>query len=277
MNMPNKMLNKNIQTVINKAVENILLKMSSDSVLEKLAYKHSRKIHFIPKSYRIFGGILQSMNIQFGNFIEELISLLISNESDYKILNEYSRNKSNKFSISLANEVLIDSYITDCQTKEDGFCNWAFPSLQNKILADKSEDKHIFKHDIDLLFKSKKQAKYYYVEIKYNDDHDTGKFVDINRKFIKTYAYLVNELNIKKSSDLVPMLFFFNNKKMKGNPYVPESTNIKRGAAFFDEFLQNVSYESLNTYMTNLSESDEVKEMFDSLYKKIIKQGSISK
>ena len=44
-------------------------------------------------------------------------------------------------------------------------------------------------HDVDILFKNLKSNTYYYVEVKYNDDHDTGKFVDINRKFLKTYAY----------------------------------------------------------------------------------------
>ena len=31
------------------------------------------------------------------------------------------------------------------------------------------------KHDIDLVFKDRKTGIIYYVEIKYNDDHDTGK------------------------------------------------------------------------------------------------------
>ena len=48
---------------------------------------------------------------------------------------------------------------------------------------------------IDALFQPNEES-YVYVEIKYNDDHDTGKFVDINRKFIKTYAGLVNDLGL---------------------------------------------------------------------------------
>lgn len=110
-----------------------------------------------------------------------------------------------------------------------------------------------------------------YLEIKYNDDHDTGKFVDINRKFIKTYAYLLNEFKIEKYDDIVPILFFFNNKKMKGNIYVPESTNIRRGQKFFEEFL-TTSYKSVDDYLTELSESKLTIKGFDDLYKKVMKK-----
>jgi hypothetical protein len=89
----------------------------------------------------------------------------------------------------------IDRCITECQLRPDGFCNTEFQNLQNQILTDADPNRNTFKRDIDLLFKNKSD-RYYYLEIKYNDDHDTGKFVGINRKFIKTYAYLVNELKI---------------------------------------------------------------------------------
>lgn len=93
--------------------------------------------------------------------------------------------------------------------------------------------------------------------MKYNDDHDTGKFVDINRKFIKTYAYLTREFNISTKEELVPILFFFTNKRMKGNIYIPEQTNIRRGKDFFDEFL-SIKYSDVDNYMSNLSESSAV-------------------
>ena len=52
---------------------------------------------------------------------------------------------------------------------------------------------------------------YYYLEVKYNDDYDTEKLVDINRRFIRTSAYLINELNITSIEQFKPILFFFNN------------------------------------------------------------------
>lgn len=57
---------------------------------------------------------------------------------------------------------------------------------------------------------------------------------------------------------------------MKGNIYVPESTNIKRGKKFFDKFL-SVKYTDVNDYMSNLSESDEIVEMFNELYRKVMR------
>ena len=52
---------------------------------------------------------------------------------------------------------------------------------------------------------------------------------------------------------------------MKGNIYVPEETNIRRGKRFFDEFL-SVKYSDVDSYMATLSESDAAKDMFDDLY-----------
>lgn len=61
-------MNNEISDLINQAVSNILINSSSENKLKNLIKKHELKIHFIPRNYRIFGGILQSMNIQFGNF-----------------------------------------------------------------------------------------------------------------------------------------------------------------------------------------------------------------
>jgi len=262
-------MNEKVQNLINEAVKNMIAHTGTDAKINKLISKHDKKIHFIPKRYRVFGGMLQSMNIQFGNFIEELMSVIISKDSRYEIIEKYSGKKSNKFKISAANESLIDSYITRCQT-EDVFLDVEFMGLMFKIIEDKDENFRNFKHDIDLLFKDKKTGIYYYLEIKYNDDHDTGKFVDINRKFIKTVAYLINELNITSYEQFKPILFFFNNKKMKGNIYIPESTNIYRGKRFFDEFL-DIDYADVENYMANLSENETTIEMFNQLYEKVMK------
>lgn len=261
-------MDNNIGLIINEAISNMIANSSNDKKINKMIAKHNKKVHFIPKKYRVFGGILQSLNIQFGNFIEELMAVIISKDDRYEIVKKYSGKRSNKFSISDANEKLIDNYITRCQTT-DMILDIEFLKLMNEIIDDNDENMILYKHDIDLLFRDKKSGVYYYLEIKYNDDHDTGKFIDINRKFIKTSAYLIRELNIKKIEDFRPILFFFNNKKMKGNIYVPEKTNIYRGQRFFDEFL-NVDYNELEQYMLNISESDDTKRLFDELYNKIV-------
>lgn len=262
-------MDNKVQDLIDKAVKRMIDGASSDKRIARLAKKHDKKVHFVPKRYRVFGGILQSLNIQFGNFLEELMAVIVEDDGKYEIISEYSGKKSNKFKISAANESLIDGYIATCQI-ENPDLEQEFPKLIQRIISDNDDTELTFQHDIDLLFRDKNTGVYYYLEIKYNDDHDTGKFVDINRKFIKTAAYLINELSITDPSQFKPILFFFNNKKLKGNIYVPEKTNIYRGERFFDEFLSNVVYSDVEKYMANLSESKGTVEAFDALYAKIM-------
>jgi len=141
--------------------------------------------------------------------------------------------------------------------------------LKNIVLSQQSAKNLITsKHDVDVLFKDKRSGIYYYVETKYDDNHDTGKFVDINRKFIKTYAGLVNKLGIKDMKQLKPILYYLNRKIMKGNIYVPEETHIYRGEKLFKEFL-TIKYDDVDKYLKNVSEDREIVEIFDNLYKKI--------
>lgn len=86
-------MTSDIEQLINSAVLKIINDASTKNKLDRLKNKHDAKIHFIPKRYRVFGGLLQSMNIQFGNFIEELMMVLIANEAKYEIISEYSGKK----------------------------------------------------------------------------------------------------------------------------------------------------------------------------------------
>lgn len=262
-------MEESVSNMIMEAVRLMIENTSSPAKQKKLEQKHAEKIHFIPKKYRVFGGMLQSMNIQYGNFIEQLMALLIKNDGRYELALKYSGVKSNAFKLSLSNDTTIDAYISRCQTEGVGYCETAFPELLQSIVSDEDDKLQNLSHDIDLLFRDKATGTYYYVEVKYNDDHDTGKFVDINRKFIKTYAYLARELAIEQPGDLVPILFFFNNKRMKGNIYIPEGTCIKRGKTFFDEFL-HVDYGVVNSYMADLSESPSNVALFDGLYEHVV-------
>lgn len=262
-------MNKDIEQLINQAVANIIDRASSKKKIQNLLKRHDAKLHFIPRKYRVFGGLLQSMNIQFGNFVEELMRVLVENDGRYEIVEAYSGKKQNTFNLSAANDRLIDEYITKCQSITDFDTSVEFPRLLAAIRQDKDTNTSTFKHDIDLLFRDKTTGRMYYMEIKYNDDHDTGKFVDINRKFIKTYAYLVKELNLTTADELTPILFFFTNKRLKGNIYLPEVDNIRRGRKFFEDFL-SVAYDDVDGYLKTLSESDEIITMFDELYRKVM-------
>lgn len=101
MNTPQHKANNmdaNIQILINKSISNILKNSSSENKLKKLIDTHDAKVHFVPRNYRIFGGILQSINIQFGNFLEEFMTLLIKSDGRYAILEDYSAKKAIAFS-----------------------------------------------------------------------------------------------------------------------------------------------------------------------------------
>lgn len=262
-----------LNQVMKKSIEIMIKNAGSDAKINKLKIKHEKKIHFIPIKYRVFGGIMQSMNIQFGNFIEEAIHQILLENPNNKILKEYSGKRSNKFKISRATEKLIDLYITDCEihaySEEEQIENYN-KLLDEIIKNEKNSELEIieFKHDVDVLFEDTKSGITYYVEIKYNDDHDTGKFIDINRKLLKTYAYLVRELKIYDKDKFKPMLFYFTNKRMKGNIYIPEK-EIYRGARFFEQYT-TIKYEELEKYMLNISENAETIKQFNDMYKKIV-------
>lgn len=261
-------MSEEIKGLIGEAVNRIIDNTSSPEKIEKLAKKHSSKLHFIPIQYRLFGGLVQSMNIQFGNFVEELMALLVGSESSLEVVTEYSGKKRNTFSISEANETLIDRYVADRQ-QAGGDPSEAFARLTKEIVANRRGDGNQISHDIDLLFRNADTGVYYYVETKYQDDHDTGKFADINRKFIKTYAYLVRELEIESNDQLVPILFYFNMAKQKENPYIPEGTHLLRGAQFFEEFL-TISYDEVDSYLSEMSSDEYQIRLFENLYQSIV-------
>lgn len=267
-------MSKNIlDKIMKKSIEIMISKSESEEKLKKLKIKHEKKIHFIPIKYRVFGGIIQSMNIQFGNFIEEAIHQILLANSQNEIIEEYSGKRSNSFFITKETEALIDNYISDCETL--GYTDEELKQNYEKLLKQiikNEKNKELetikFKHDVDVLFKDKNTEITYYVEIKYNDDHDTGKFVDINRKLLKTYAYLVRELGIYDEKEFRPMLFYFTNKRMKGNIFVPES-EIYRGSRFFEKYT-TIKYSELEQYMLNISENEDTRKQFNDLYNKII-------
>lgn len=264
-----------LDQVMKKSIEIMISNAGSENKINRLKKKHEKKIHFIPIKYRVFGGIIQSMNIQFGNFIEEAIHQILMANKTNEIIEEYSGKRSNKFCISKKTEELIDKYITDCETHmysdEEQKVNY---NKLLKMITENEKDESLetinFKHDVDVLFKDNTSGITYYVEIKYNDDHDTGKFIDINRKLLKTYAYLVRELKIYDKDKFKPMLFYFTNKRMKGNIYIPEN-EIYRGSRFFDKYT-TIKYSDLENYMLNISENRETIKQFNDMYNKVVNE-----
>jgi hypothetical protein len=264
------MKNNKISQLIKASIIKLIDNTTSEIKIKKIIDKHIEKTHFIPIRYRIFGGLLQSLNIQFGNFIEVLIHNIVEKEKNLQIITNISGEKNVTLSLTQKCDILIDRFISDRQVYNDNDLSFQFNDLLEKIVSYQkiNDDIKTTKHDVDLLFKNKQTGVIYYIEVKYNDDHDTGKFVDINRKFIKTYAGLIKKLNVKNTSQLKPILYYFNKKIMKGNIYVPEKTHIYRGDKLFKEFF-SIKYQELDDYLKNVSEDKEIITIFDDLYKKI--------
>ena len=205
-----------IKSIIRTTVGEILQESMSESSIKKLAEKHYEKVHFVPVRYRILGGILQGLNIKFGNFIEKLIGNIV--EEDPLVQTMPDSGKKIRLWFTPQTDSLIDKYITDRQiANSPDDCTPLFDALLENILeVEKSATDDIrqgITKDVDGLFRSN-GGIIVYTELKYNDDHDTGKFVDINRKFLKTWAGLAVKLNINKVSELLPILYYFNAKKM---------------------------------------------------------------
>ena len=272
-----------VKSIIDNSINKIIMDTANDEKIQDLEKRHEGKTHFIPKKYRVFSGLLQSMNIKFGDFIELLFQEIVNHSEEY-ILDELSGLSSGRFKISVTNDNLVDEYITRRQTVsstdeelEKSF-NLLLKDINKNCIGNrfKLEDEYELSHDIDLLFRDE-EHNYIYGEIKYNDDHDSGKFIDINRKFIKTYSYLYEKLLIRYkynlgSFTLKPCIFFFNNQRKIGNIYVPENTNIYRGEEIFKKFFKDIKYEDIDNYLINISESKETIKKFDDLYDKVMKK-----
>lgn len=261
-------IEKFIEDEIARLIENSI----SESKLRSIGQKHDRKIHLIPKDFRIFGGVLQSMNIQFGNLIERLLVELVDREPNLEVNRDYSGQKFNNFLISKHNEALIDAYVARAKSNEKTFDpSKELPLLQQQVFERLHDDGTKHKNDIDLLFKDKTTGVTYYVESKFNDDHDTGKFSDISRKVLKTWAYLARDLQIDDPSELVPIIFFFVNANLKSNPYLPTATNVLRGKEFFDKFLTQTSHAVVEKKFKDLSEGSENIDRFVEICLKVVK------
>lgn len=240
-------MSEEINKIIYQTVHEIINVSVSDKSVRKLAKKHDSKVHFIPVRYRILGGILQGLNIKFGNFIEMLMQNIIEIDPGVTLLPESGK----KLALSNSPETtaLIDRYMADRQRPDSpDDCTEEFDHLLDQIISiEQNSDpskRRPRTYDVDALFRTDKDITVF-VELKYNDDHDTGKFVNINSKFLKTWAGLVVQLGIKDKDQLLSIIYYFNPAKRYGPIYTP-SRNIMRGPQFFQTFL-STAYTQVGT------------------------------
>jgi hypothetical protein len=257
-----------VRQIVREAIVKIIRDTTSEANIRRATQLHETKIHFVPAKYRVLGGLLQSLNIKFGNFIEKLIALVVEKDNNVEALPESGKRVS--FSMTAQTDSFVDQYITRRQLPgSPDRCDELFASLLHEIVEIERRGegaKQTITKDVDALFRANgKQVVY--LEIKYNDDHDTGKFVDINRKFIKTYAGLVNHLEIENTDDIKPILYYLNPVKRWGPIYVP-SSHIYRGRQLFDEYFE-IRYDDIDEYLRNLSDDESIMAIFDELYQTI--------
>lgn len=259
-------MSDSVQGVIQKTVLQMLQDSMNAENIHKLEVKHAAKVHFVPIRYRIIGGILQGLNIKFGNFIEQLMRNIVEVDGGIEVMPDSG--KKLRLYFTHETDALIDSYITERQLPNSpDDCAPLFDNLLATILEiehEASNDKRqgIVK-DVDGLFKTK-DGLMVYTEMKYNDDHDTGKFADINRKFIKTWAGLAVRLRIEEPGELMPIIYYFNARKRYGPIHTP-GRNIMRGAQLFERFL-TVKYSDVDRYLSDIGDDPAVLKLFDEMY-----------
>lgn len=258
-----------IDTIIRQTVAEMLQSSMSARTIQRLTQKHEDKVHFIPLKYRVVGGVLQGLNIRFGNFIEKLLSNVIEVDGGVQAMPDSGTKQ--RLYFTPETDALIDQYITRRQLPSSpDDCTSEFDDLFGQIIAfernTSPEGRQGIVKDIDALFRTK-DGLLVYAELKYNDDHDTGKFADINRKFIKTWAGLAVRLNITSPDELFPVLYYFNAKKRYGPIHVP-SRNIMRGPQLFDRFLET-EYADVDRCLAEIGDDPEILRMFDEMYAQV--------
>ena len=259
-------MDEKVKEITKQTVLDMINASVSPANIQKMKKKHLAKVHFIPIKYRIIGGILQGLNIKFGNFIETLMQNFVEIDPGIDVMPDSGKKIVLYFTPET--DALIDEYITSRQLlNSPDDCAPEFTALLKKILeiekkASASSRQGITK-DVDGFFRTK-DGLLIYTELKYNDDHDTGKFADINRKFIKTWAGLAVRHNIQKIDQLIPIIYYFNSTKRYGPIHTP-SSNIMRGPQLFDAYLAT-NYSEIEEYLTALSDDQDILEIYDRMY-----------
>lgn len=265
-------MSNQVKQIIRKTVLEMLGASMSSGNIHKMAEKHAAKVHFVPIRYRIVGGILQGLNIKFGNFIEQLLRNIIEIDTGVKVMKDSG--KKLKLFFTHETDALIDRFITERQLPNSpDDCSRLFSDLLDNILAVEhaatDQQRQGITKDVDCLFQTD-HGLIVYTELKYNDDHDTGKFVDINRKFIKTWAGLAVRYQIQSKDGLLPILYYFNAAKRYGPIYTP-SKNIMRGPQLFDKFL-HISYSVVDGYLSEIGDDPDILAIFDKMYNTVRNQ-----
>lgn len=244
-----------------EVVNSLLKDFDSAEEIIKRKKTHVKKVHFIPIQYRIFNGILQALNIRFGDFLEKFVKKILDKNTDYQVL-DFKKTPVRK-AISDSEQKIIDHYLKQQEITTQK------PSLKNfnKLLqTDYSQTKinATKRIDVDLAFQ--KNNDIYLVEIKYEDNHDTGKLPSIYRKILETYFSLRRHYQNKYK--IHPFLFYFLERKRWDSIYMVEKVNVLRGEQFWKKFT-NVDFAEIKKCFDLIANNKEILQRFDKLKTKV--------
>lgn len=255
-----------LKELLDKEINNLFEKNFEKKEIIKRYNENKNKIHYLPISYRVFSGTLQSLNIKFGYFLENIIKSIVKIDELY-IVDDMSGGKI-KRNVSKEQSALISNYIEKYKKIENfSFRKNEFNELLNNFSFNKDEEELSRKKiDIDLLIRDNKE--YFLIEVKYRDNHDTGKTENIPKKMLDTYFSLKwiipdNKINL--------YLFYFTSKnESRKNKFLDEKNNILRGEEFFEKFTKT-KYSDIIFVFNEFSNSKKIKKLFDESFLKIEK------
>ncbi len=244
-----------ISKIVREELENLLSVFSQEFISEQIE-KHTGKIHAVSVESRVRGAIHQSLNIKFGSSIESILSRIVGASSHLK-LHEFS-GKRIVLPVSAKRVNLIDDYVNN-RAGSTKTVNADFSNLK-KALKSKARVSGTKRMDVDLLFQTR-SGKMFYVEVKYNDDHDTGKYPDIYRKALKTGISL--QLETKKPVET--FVYYFNAGERNLVKYFPNSNQLY-GKDFFTKF-------GIGSYRIVCAEISKYQKVIDMRFKKLSIRG----
>jgi len=182
--------------------------------ITKFKKRNASKIHPLSVRARTLGGAIQSANIRYGNQLQVLITALM-NQSRKVSVHPLSGCKV-QLPVNDAATSAIERYVNDRDRAPGDFIE-DYRKLQTRLKAVRTGSKKK-RRDVDLLLKQK-GGSLILVELKFNDDHDTGKRPDIYRKVLLTADGLRRELR----KPVTPMVCYFNSDALPGVRYLPDS------------------------------------------------------
>jgi hypothetical protein len=198
----------------------------SATEVNKLKVRNQSKIHPLSVDARALGGAIQSANIRYGNQLQALVTAVM--QQSRKVAVHHLSGRKVQLPTSSAAAAAIERYLSD-RDRTSRNLSVSYRHLMAKMKTTKSErGKKV--RDVDLLLKPRK-GPLILVELKFNDDHDTGKRPDIYRKVLLTADGLRRELR----KPVTPMVCYFNSDASSEIRYLPVGQVIS-GSLLFKRF-----------------------------------------